>query len=458
MAKIITVITILLVHSIISMGQVYPHVKGEMEISIARGTIDCKMTVSNIPKVKDYLFLLNAGLNIRNIKNGSGYVFTYERMYIDTVSYESFCHYIPDNKRTGKYIPDTLQFEYAGKFPVVADTTNPFRTDWKGNIAFNGYSVRTDGYQCAWYPILYDAEKDISYESVTYDITIRCADCNTIYLNGSKPQFANTATFKSARPYELLLFAGKYETELVNGSYFLNPDISKPQMDEFSKMIKQYQTFFEERTGIAYTDNIVFVRSNPVSKGNAWMYVTYPTITTVGHGESGMLSFFDTATRDWFRPFMAHELGHYYFSHYKMFNTPIGDACNEGFSEYLSMIAVRHFYGKDLYSKKLDDKIDKIRKFNPIGLGNIRSENDYRDREYYVYSYMPILLLAIEKEIGEKKMAEWMRNMLTSKETITNYEFLKSTLVKVVGQSKTATLEAKYFLADNASNIIEQVK
>ena len=48
------------------------------------------------------------------------------------------------------------------------------------------------------------------------------------------------------------------------------------------------------------------------------------------------LKFFDPQRRDRYKAFIAHELGHYYFSTYRDFNSELGDMMNEGFSEYLA--------------------------------------------------------------------------------------------------------------------------
>lgn len=71
---------------------------------------------------------------------------------------------------------------YLGMYPVVADSTSGYMgSDWRGNIAFNGYSVRADGMQSNWYPVLYDISTRKRYENLRYDLNINCDDC-TCYL------------------------------------------------------------------------------------------------------------------------------------------------------------------------------------------------------------------------------------------------------------------------------------
>ena len=46
-----------------------PFLKGKVEISIKEGTFDCDLTLSNIPKIKDYFIRLNSGMNILHMRS-----------------------------------------------------------------------------------------------------------------------------------------------------------------------------------------------------------------------------------------------------------------------------------------------------------------------------------------------------------------------------------------------------
>ena len=98
-----------------------------------------------------------------------------------------------------------MQFKYTGKFPVINNMSNASETgDWKGNIAFNGETIRTDSFQTAWYPILYDIEKDKRHDAITYNIEVTCLDCKSIYVNGSKPYQLLTLYLKKKSQYLFL--------------------------------------------------------------------------------------------------------------------------------------------------------------------------------------------------------------------------------------------------------------
>lgn len=427
---------------------------GTMKLSVTRGTMECNLTLKNIPRIADYYIRINSGLNIRYFKNlDYGNLIYFDRSLKDTTATgESAAYYFPANGGRGKFLPNAIQFSYVGAFPVVKDTLREYSVeDWKGNIAFNGYSVRSDGRQSAWYPVLYDIKADKKYDHVRYDIEIDCPDCEALYLNGSKPVKGSKARFTSARPYELTFYAGKYRIESVDGTYFLNPDLTKPQLQDFFLIMNSYKSFLAEKLGIPYSENITFIQTTPTSKDNAWLFVSYPTIVNIGFGEYGMKGFFDPKKGDWFKPYMAHELGHYYFGTYAVFNSELGDMLSEGFSEYLSFKVTRALISDSVYRDKLQTKASRIRSFSPLSFAAVRSHDDYRNREWYVYYYAPLLFLAIEKEIGEEKMWRWLRAILNTKTAFTNYTFLEQTLQGVVENEATMKKLREQYLDSPAS-------
>ena len=237
--RILTYFTLLTISLNVFSQENAPHLKGKVKISIKEGTFNCDLTLSNIPKIQDYLIRLNSGMNLLHIrsKKPNDFVVVYDKSDKDSTSTgESSAYYIPDNNRKGKFLPEELQFRYVAKFPVANDTIENFsRQDWKGNIAFNGMSVRSDGSQSAWYPIIYDAKKDIAYDRVVYDIEIICEDCKTIYANGNKPISANSAHLISNEPKEIALFCGNYDF-IDDG----NITILNPKFEEEKNLVKSF--------------------------------------------------------------------------------------------------------------------------------------------------------------------------------------------------------------------------
>ncbi|KQM69417.1 hypothetical protein ASE74_05305 [Pedobacter sp. Leaf216] len=427
-----------------------PHIKGKLTISVKKGTFECDLVISNMPRLKDYFFRLNSGMNIRYIKNDEPNMLPleYEKSLSDTLSSgESSAYYIPSWSASGKYLPYSVRFNYVGMYPVITDTSSV--SDWRGNIAFNGTSLRVDGIQSAWCPTLYDVSTDKRYEKVTYDLNITCNDCKVIYVNGSDPVYGTSANVKSDSPQDLTMFAGDFKSTDINNKYFLNPDGDDALLTNLEKELRSYQEYLQKKLNIPYKGKTVYIQTTPVSKNNSWLFVSYPSIIKVGW-QDGMKSFQDKNKRPDFLHDMAHELSHYYFGTVRSFNLEIGDMIAEGFAEFLAMRITRDFMGDSLYQESLKAKAHAMGNLIPMPLEKIRSKSDYRNRQLYSYTYSPLLFSAIEKEIGEEKMWKWMNLLLQSTTVKTNYEFFEKTLSEAVAdRAKFGLLREKYLVNVN---------
>jgi len=437
-----------------------PHVQGNVTISVKKGTIECDLTLSNMPRLSDYYLRLNSGMNIRYIKNAEPFMspLSYERSLHDTFSSgESSAYYISALTESGKYLPHAIRFNYVGMYPVITDTTSV--VDWRGNIAFNGTTLRADGIQSAWCPILYDVKTDTRYEKVTYELDISCSDCDVIYINGSQPISGPHAKVRSNTSQDLTMFVGDYKSVSINGDYFLNPDADDQQLTELDKTLLSYQKYLEHKLAIPYKGKTVYIQTTPVSRNNSWLFASYPTIVKVGWDE-GMKSFASKSKGTGFLQFMAHELAHYYFGTVRTFNSEIGDMISEGFAEFLALDITRTWISDSLYHEKLQSKIRAMRNFDPVQINKVHSKTDYKDRELYVYYYAPLIFAAIERDIGEDKMWEWIKALLQSPAVMTNYTFLEQTLKKVVNDNnKFELLFSKYLNSDQSlNNVISTLK
>jgi len=438
-----------------------PTLKGKMSVSVTKGTVKCDFTLSNIPRIKDYMIFINTGMNIRYFRNTEDtYNYVYEKKYNDTLSDECFGYYFNDSTGKNKFLPQSLQISYVGRFPVMDDTMKASETgDWKGNIAFNGYSVRADGRQSGWYPVLYDVKNDKWFYELKYDIEINCNDCNTLYLNGNTPVQATMGQFHSETPVEMMLYAGEFKIFNVDGTYFLNPDITEEQMKKFGTMTNKYKNFFESKLDIPYLNKITYIQTTPVTTGNAWLFVSYPTIVNIGHGNYGMKGFFNKKTGNWLKPFIAHELAHYYFGSYAKFNSELGDMLSEGFAEFLSLQVSRELLHDSIYTAKINEKIVTLKNFQATPFSKVKKVTDYQRRDMYVYNYAPIIFTAIEKEISIDSMWVWLRSILVTKTDFTNYDFLIKTLSSTLkDDAKLQGIKERYFESDAAmDNAIETI-
>jgi hypothetical protein len=438
-----------------------PHLKGKVNISIKEGTFECDLTLSNIPRIKDYLIRLNSGMNLLHIrsKKPNNFVLGYDKSDKDSTSTgESSAYYFPGNAKNTKFLPEELQFRYVGKFPVANDTIDNFsKQDWKGNIAFNGMSVRSDGSQSAWYPIIYDAKKDIAYDRVVYDVEFNCADCSTIYVNGNKPVSSNSAHLISNEPQEMALYFGNYEVVDDGNIAILNPKFPDEKIKQFSILVSSYKKYYEQKLNIKFNQTPTFINTTPTSKKNGWLFVSYPTIMGIGWGRFGLAGIFEEKSQKFYKPLIAHELGHYYFGTVKVFNSELGDMMSEGFTEYMSLKLTEDIQEVTAYNEVLEKKYKNLKDFKPNPLSMIKSITDITDRETFVYDYAPIIFIAIEKEIGKKKMWEWLKNIIETKAEFTNYDFLVSTLKSTLNNNKKSELIINDYF-NNVNSIQNAIK
>ncbi|EKE87646.1 hypothetical protein [Idiomarina xiamenensis] len=427
-----------------------PTLKGSMTLSVKQGTIDADFQLSDIPPIENYLILINSGMNIEYLRNEQESVnYDYKKAYNATYSNESFGYYLPDETGDAKFLPETLSFKYTGKYPVIADMSKASdHGDWKGNIAFNGKTVRADGLQAAWYPVLYDVDNDVYYDKISYDISINCSDCQSIYVNGSQPIADQSGQFSSNMPTSLMLFAGDYDITEARGSLFLNTNLSAEQVTEFASMSAAFVEFYENQLNIPYGEKPVLIRTTPVAKKKNWLFVSYPAVVYITHAQSGFADFIDAEKSNFFQPFYAHELAHYYFANYRMFNSALGDMIMESFSEYLAMKITKALVSEERYAAMVEEKLNALRDVDLPAISHITSPADYGNRNRYVYTYSPIIWLMVEQEIGEDNMYAWMTELLTADTDSTDYEFLISTLGRVLDNDEQLNTIKTQYLSD----------
>jgi hypothetical protein len=434
-----------------------PSITGEVKISIKKGTFECDLIMSDIPNIKDYVIRLNSGMNIRYFRDmDANDPLYFDIDKTDTLSSgETIAYYLHENiGNRGRYLPKNLKLNYGGMYPVIPDSASGYMSqDWRGNVAFNGYSLRVDGFQAAWYPVLFDLKNQVEYHQVKYDITISCQDCEVLFVNGSDPVRGNRASFKSAEPREMALYCGKFQAVELKNTWILNPDMNKAEQKDFLNVTNSFKSYYEKNLSIPFKGNMTFVQTTPVASPDthAFAFVVSPTILNVGIGKYGMQSMFDEVSGLNQKKTIAHELAHYYLGTTLHTNSAFGPVINEGFAEYLSLKAIKSTVGSKSFDELVKIKLNalKNRPFKPFSL--IQSENDFQIREYYVYYYSPILFLAIEEEIGERQMWKWLKTIISSNPPFTNYAFLEETFKKSISDPIVAQkVINKYFTSDNA--------
>ena len=453
MKYVIILLTILLCQNIQAQK-----LTGVLKISVENGTLEGDFTMSELPTVENYKIAINSGLNIQYFKNQENKNIIPDRQYDKKISYESFLYNFPKEKDTLK----SFRVKYTGKFPVNKDTTEMnASSDWKGNIAFSENTLRMDSYQTSWYPILYDIDNDKRYSAVKYSVEIICSDCSALYLNGNNPVYSSNYTFKSEKPIDILLFAGKYKFYQIENNWFLNPDIDEAKMKEFSQLTEKFKNYYVKKTGIPYQETIKFIQTTPTSKGASFLFIDYPSIVNIGLKDTDGLGTLISEDYPEDKIFIAHELAHYYFGVGPIsFNTVISGAICEGFAEYLSLKAAQNVLTKDIYNNYLKSTLSNVKGENYKPISAIKLHSDYGNYNSYAYDYLTIILLAIEQEIGEKKMWDWIKNILTTDTTFTDYEFLKNGLVRAIDdKNKSDLIVEKYLVSEKSlENALKHVK
>lgn len=436
-----------------------PVIKGSVDISIKKGTMVCDWVLSDLPHTNNYVIRLNSGMNVhyfKDVRRNYNTLFYAVDNRDSIQTNETKSYYVYQNRgNPTRYLPEQLEIKYLGMYPVVADSTSGYMgEDWRGNIAFNGYSLRADGMQSNWYPVLYDINTKKRYENVNYDLNITCDDCTVLFVNGSVPIKGKSAHLVSNIPREMAIFCGNFETAENNGIWLLNSGMKKEAEQKIFEVANIYQSYYAKKFDLPFKGNLTFLQAGTVADPKEWGFLFYanPTTFNVAAGEYSLASFFNSANSAKNKQTMAHELAHYYFGTLLKPGEEFGHVIEEGFAEYLSFNLTRNVEGEEPYHNLLVNKFDKLNNlhnYKPFSM--IKTEADYGNREYYLYYYAPVLFLAIQKEIGNRAMWNWLKTMVATKSDHTNYKFLLDTFNSAVTDPELrGKIINKYFNSQNA--------
>lgn len=462
MIKIISGLALLFVNSYTGFCQI-PHIEGKIIVSVRSGTIDADLTLKNLPKIDNYAIWLNKGLNIEYFRDlDDQFNYSYNTEYDSELSYEALQHYFPSSDNKSRYLPNAYKIKYTGKFPVITDTIRAYDwEDWKGNIAFNGKTLRASE-QSVWYPILFDKTNHVVIDKYSFQLEVECTDCQTLYLNGDKPKKTTKAEFRSKQAVPLLIFAGTYNFKESDKIFVLNSNLDTNKLKTLTSTTNSIIDFYERILKTPYGPPVVYVSTTPVSKKNEWMFVTYPTIAVVGIDKYKLDNYFDDQTFEFKQKsnitFVAHELAHYYIGTLFVPNSELRWLFLEGVTDYLSIKAAKELLGIEAYTKIVDNYMDQLKEFEPLPLNQIKTASEIN--ETYRYRYTPLLLLAIEHELGEAKMYEWVESLVKDNSKKTDYDFFYSSFSKIgIPEEQMKELVETYITSAKAKeNIFSTLK
>ncbi|MFK7925156.1 MAG: hypothetical protein AB8H47_24580, partial [Bacteroidia bacterium] len=380
--------------------------------------------------------------------------FSTEREYDSDVSYEAFQYSIPNDDNSGSFLPPSLKISYSGAFPVQTDTSQaPNMGDWKGNIVFDGKTARMTE-QALGYPVLYDVAKDQLLDKVRYDINVVCEDCDAIYLNGSEVSKGGLGRFQTDQAYPLLLFAGDFEFVQTDKLTFVNTELSVPQREILTQWTSETISSYEELLGHSYGERLSYLSARPYTRNNAWMFVTYPTIAVMGWDNWQLAQFIDVEKGGLKSAnnvaFLSHEIGHYYFGSLIKPRGRLRWAFLEGITEYLSLQYVRASTGEEAYQERLERYTNWCKTDSLVPLGEIQKYDQINSP--YRYAYFPLILTALEKELGRETIIDWLRYLIALDEVPScDYAFFKeSLLASGVEAARFAELEKTYLKGEGA--------
>lgn len=406
-----------------------PHLSGTITLSVRQGTIAADLQLSHLPPLTDVRVWLHTGLNVEAFRDSTGHHFLdYRRFYAPDTTRDAWQYQLLDDDGHRLPLPRALRVRYTGAYPVQPDSSsNPFIGDYKGRLAFNGQTVRGTE-QTAWYPVLYDRTHDQPLTAYTYDVQVQCSDCQTLYLNGSSPLSGPQQRLVSTKPVPLVLFAGNYSTQRLGTDWLLNSHLTSTQASTFEGFVAGVRGYYEKQLRIPYRQELTFLYTTPVSRRNGWFFVTFPTIVSVGWGQDFSSLFKgETLADSTLLPFLSHEFGHYYFGTVLQPNAELRYFFAEGATEYLGLKAVQHQLSTKIYRKQMAGYRRNLLKYGDFpALNAIKQAGELTNA--YRYVVVPLQLLALEHQIGEKQMWRWLRTVLQSPTPRTDYEFLLQSL------------------------------
>ncbi|WP_164674922.1 M1 family metallopeptidase [Anditalea andensis] len=411
-----------------------PHLSGKIEISVKHRTLSCNLNYDHIPE--GYELLLNQAFKNPNIKANDISIRTNKKNnsenYVDAVQYE-----LPPNTRGSI----NLVYEYR-ETRAKRDKIGPY--DWKGNLAFNHNSIRASE-QTVWYPIWYNPTDGVQLTDVKYDLEISCNDCSSIFLNGSLPQGGQYGTLSSDKAVPLLLFAGNFDFDIQRGIALVNSPLKEEQDIAVIDYLERVKAFYASKIHMSIGHDLTIMSSEPTSADNAWLFATYPTIAIIGTDHQGMKGFFKEGNLDEVRiSSLAHEVAHYYIGNVFQPRGPLFWVLLEGVTEYLSLQANRHIFGDAFYDAFLEKYKEQVQGLPFLHLSDIGHQDEVSS--LYRYAYVPLLLTAIEKEIGNDSMWLWIQQLISYKDTeYSDYAFFKKSFIQSGLTENTFTdLETKF--------------
>lgn len=391
-----------------------PRVTGWIEVDPATGFLSGDICITAPVSAMNGAILLNRGLNVRGIRNAVTGVPLPFGGYYDARNLGDATPYEVNDGAADQGVC----VSYVGAFPVIrVDAGERTTDDWKGNIAFDGKTVRATE-QTRFYPILRDAA-GIEHQQVTYDVEVRCIGCKSIFWNGSPPVVSDRARFTSDRPRALMLYAGDLPFSTIDGVHFVGAEVSADAAAFIRTSFASIARMHEDYLGVAMEDEPSLMsfaalggRASRQLGTNTWGFATWPTIASDGRlpFDSLVPKEVDGSLSTGRQRYFAHEMAHHYFGSRYVPQGPLRWFLLESTAEYLAAQAVRGLRGEAAYQALLTGYVratpESVVPLNKVKEAN-EIEGDYR------YALGPLLLAALERRIGPEPLRRALSSFIT---------------------------------------------
>ena len=401
-------------------AQTPPHLDGLIEADPAAGLLRGEVCLSRLPPQQTYAFLLNRGLNIREVRDtASGRNLGFRGSYDATGVGDATRYSVADNVGGEGFC-----VRYVGAYPVYdVDAGERSVADWKGQVAFDGRTVRATE-QARFYPVVEDSTSGAPLDAVTYRLNVSCSGCASIYVNGSAPTVGPRAAFASDLPRPLLLYAGDFPFKTVGSVHFVGAEVSEGDAALVRAGMRTLGEAHEAYLDVPYQDEPAFLTFASVSRDgeigrNSWAFVTWPTVAMDGRTPFSVLvdstggdRAFSPMVMDW----MSHEMAHYYFGTRYSPRGPLKWLLLESTAEFMSLKALRAVRGAQTYGAALREHYrDAVAGGPVVPLDSLRDVDQIGNS--YRYRLGPLLLVALEDYVGNDVVRRALAALVTDPPT-----------------------------------------
>jgi hypothetical protein len=212
----------------------------------------------------------------------------------------------------------------------------------------------------------------------------------------------------------------------------VDPDTARIFVEHLQEIQGFYATYLE----VPFGTPIDYWRIIPVRHDapfQLWGFFSEPMIGVTGIALTDFVQILTDAAhpaRTALHGFLAHELAHRYFK--GRLGGPYNELFGEPFANYLDLKATRHFHGEEAYRERLQalhsqvfagPVLPRLDQADPHTLGS----------DVYRYRYAPLLLFALEREIGEVQMRRVLHELLTApaaEQANADYAFFRRTATR----------------------------